>query len=150
MIARALACTLDLLRRRALRGAALALLLLGALGGLLPLLDVPGYELGLVGGWLGLLLAPPLGWWAASLERDRPGGSPAAAALAAALAATALLGLLFLAVAVRAALGPCRALDGALFFPVLALPSAWLAAALSVVLAWPGRRWLLEIGRAHV
>ena len=69
-------------------------------------------------------------------------------ALAAALASTALLALLFLAVAVRAALGPCRALDGAAFFPVLALPSAWLAAALSVALAWPGRRRRLVAGAA--
>ena len=70
------------------------------------------------------------------------------AALAAALASTALLALLFLAVAVRAALGPCRALDGAAFFPVLALPSAWLAAALSTALAWPGRRRRLAAGFA--
>jgi len=143
---RAFALALTLLRRRATLAAGGALLLLGALGGLVPLLDVPGYELGLVGAWLGLLLAPPLGWVAASAERARPGGSPGAAATGAALASTALLSLLFLAVAVRAALGPCRALDGALFFPVLALPSAWLAAVISTGLAWPGPRRLLAAG----
>lgn len=146
MIPRAIALALTLLRRRAALAAAGALLLAGALGGLLPLLDVPGYELGEVGAWLGLALGPPLGWWAAATERERGGGSPAVASLGAALASTALLALLFLAVAVRAALGPCRALDGAAFFPVLALPSAWLAAALSVSLAWTGRRWLLGAG----
>lgn len=146
MIARALHLAVTLLRRRALLAAAGALLLAGALGGLLPLLDVPGYELGMVGAWVGLLLAPPLGWWAAAAERRTSDGSPAVAALGAAMAATLLLGLLFLAVAVRAALGPCRALDGAFFFPVLALPSAWLAAALSAGFSWPGRRWLLAAG----
>lgn len=139
---------MTLLRRRAALAAAGALLLAGALGGLLPLLDVPGYELGEVGAWLGLALGPPLGWWAAEAERGRAGGSPAVASLGAALASTALLALLFLAVAVRAALGPCRALDGAAFFPVLAFPSAWLAAALSVALSWPGRRRLLAAGSA--
>ncbi len=146
MIARAFALTLALLRRRAVLAAAGLLLLLGALGGLIPLLDVPGYELGMVGAWLGLLLGPPLGCWAAVQQRGRPEGSPAVAALAAALSASALLALLFLAVAVRAAFGPCSALDGALFFPVLALPSAWLAAALAVALSWTGRRLLLWAG----
>ncbi len=148
MIPRALALALALLRRPRALAAAGALLLLGALGGRLPLLDVPGYELGEVGAWLGLALGPPLGWWTAAAERERREGSPAVAALAAALASTALLALLFLAVAVRAALGPCRALDGAAFFPVLALPSAWLAAALSVALAWSGRRRRLVAGAA--
>lgn len=148
MIARAASLAATLLRRPALGVAAGLLLLLGGLGGLLPLLDVPGYELGMVGAWAGLLLGPPLGWWAASAERGRPDGSPATAALGAALAATALLALLFLAVVARAALGPCRALDGAAFFPVLALPSAWLAAALSAGLSWPGRRALLAGGLA--
>ena len=146
MIARAFALAMTLLRRRAGLAAAGALLLLGALGGLLPLLEVPGYELAMGGAWIGLLLAAPLGWAAAAAERGRPGGSPALAALAAALASTALLGLLFLAVAARAAIGPCRALDGALFFPVLALPSAWLGVSIAVALSWPGRRGLLASG----
>ena len=150
MIPRAIALARTLLRRRAALAAAGALLLVGLLGGLLPLLDVPGYELGEVGAWLGLALGPPLGWWAMAAERERGSGSPAVAGLAAALASTALLALLFLAVAVRAALGPCRALDGAGFFPVLALPSAWLAAVLSAALAWPGRRgpWVAGLGLA--
>ncbi len=140
MIPRAIALALTLLRRRAVLAAAGALLLAGALGGLLPLLDVPGYELGEVGAWLGLALGPPLGWWAAEAERGRGDGSPAVASLGAALASTTLLALLFIAVAVRAALGPCRALDGAAFFPVLALPSAWLSAALSAAAAFGGTR----------
>jgi hypothetical protein len=140
VIPSAIALALSLLRRRAALAAAGALLLLGALGGLLPLLDVPGYELGEVGAWFGLALGPPLGWQAAMAERGRGRGSPAVASLGVALASTALLALLFLAVAVRAALGPCRALDGAAFFPVLALPSAWLAAALSAVASFRGSR----------
>ena len=148
MIRPALALASTLLRRPVTLAVAGALLLLGALGAGLPLLDVPGYELGEVGAWLGLVLGPPLAWWAAAAERRRDQGSPAVAALAVALASTALLALLFLAVAARAALGPCRALDGAAFFPVLALPSAWLAATSAVALAWPGRRWLLVMGAA--
>jgi hypothetical protein len=126
---------LTLLRRRAALAAALALALLGALGGLLPLLDVPGFELGLAGAWLGVLLAGPLGLAAARAERER-GGGPGAAALAAALAASALLGVLFAASALRAALGPCHALAGGAAFPLLALPSAWLACALAATAAW--------------
>jgi hypothetical protein len=143
---RAIALASTLLQRRAVLAAGAGLLLLGGLGGLVPLLEVPGYELGMVGAWLGLALGPPLGQWAAGQERGRQDGSPAVAAVAAALASTALLTLLLLVVALRAALGPCRALDGAAFFPVLAFPSAWLAAALSTTLAWPGRRRLLAAG----
>jgi len=125
-----------LLRGRAGLATAAALALLGLLGGLVPLLDVPGYELGLLGAWLGVALAAPLGLAAARRERARPGGSPAVAALAAGLAASALLLVLLAASAARAALGPCRALFGAPLFPVLALPSAWLAAALAAAAAW--------------
>ena len=125
-----------LLRGRPALAAGAGLALLGLLGGLLPLLDVPGYELGLLGAWLGVALAGPLGLAAARRERDRPGGSPGVAALAAALAATALLLALLATSALRAAFGPCRALFGAAFFPVLALPSAWLAAALTAGAAW--------------
>jgi hypothetical protein len=138
---------LSLLRRPAALGAALLLALLGALGGLVPLLDVPGYELGLAGAWLGVLLAGPLALAAVRAERARsgpgadavPAGGPGVAALASALAASALLGLLFAASAVRAAFGPCRALAGAAAFPVLALPSAWLACALATAAAWWAR-----------
>lgn len=125
-----------LLRRRAALVAAGGLALLGALGGLVPLLDVPGFELGLLGAWLGVALAVPLGLAATRTERARPTGSPGVAALAAALAVTALLGVLLAATAARAALGPCSALFGAAFFPVLALPSAWLAAALATAAGW--------------
>ncbi len=135
----ALALAAGLLRRRASLAAAAALLILGALSGLVPLLDVPGFELGLVGAWLGVLLAGPLGLAAARAERARAGGSPGVAALAAALAASALLLLLLAACAARAALGPCAALFGAAFFPVLALPSAWLAAALAAAAGWAAR-----------
>lgn len=125
-----------LLRRRATLAAAGGLALLGALGGLVPLLDVPGFELGLLGGWLGVALAVPLGLAAARAERARTGGGPGVAALAAAAAATALLSVLLGATAARAALGPCHALFGAAFFPALALPPAWLAGALTAAAAW--------------
>ncbi|MCM2334376.1 MAG: hypothetical protein NDI82_10565, partial [Anaeromyxobacteraceae bacterium] len=57
----ALQLTAALLRRRAALAAAAGLALLGALGGLVPLLDVPGFELGLLGAWVGVALAVPLG-----------------------------------------------------------------------------------------
>jgi len=132
----ALRLALALLRRPATLGTAAALALLGALGGRVPLLDVPGYELGLFATWLALLLAGPLGLAAARAERSRPGGTPGVAALAAAAAATALVSVLFATTAARTALGPCRALAGAAFFPVLAFPSAWLGAAIAAGAAW--------------
>ncbi|MBK9518020.1 MAG: type VI secretion system protein [Anaeromyxobacter sp.] len=144
----ALTLAAALLRRRAALAAAGALALLGALSGLIPLLDVPGFELGLVGAWLGVLLAGPLGLAAARAERARVGGSPGVAALAAALAASLLLLVLLASSAARAALGPCRALFGAAFFPVLALPSAWLAAALAAAAGWATRGRALPTGLA--
>lgn len=135
----ALQLTAALLRRRAALAAAAGLALLGALGGLVPLLDVPGFELGLLGAWVGVALAVPLGLAAARAERARTGGDPGVAALAGAAAATLLLLVLLGATAARAALGPCRALFGAAFFPVLAFPSAWLAAALAAAGGWAFR-----------
>src|SRR5512140_1436581 len=63
---------LELARRPAGWAAAVALLGLGLLGGVVPLLDVPGFELGLAGAWVGLLLAGTLGLAAARAERARP------------------------------------------------------------------------------
>lgn len=142
----ALELTASLLRRRAALAAAGLLALLGALSGLVPLLDVPGFELGLLGAWLGVALAAPLGLAAARAERARTGGGPGVAAAAAALSTTLLLTVLLGATAARAALGPCRALFGAAFFPILAFPSAWLMASLAAAAAWAWRGRALPTG----
>ncbi|HET9554132.1 MAG TPA: hypothetical protein VFP50_14280, partial [Anaeromyxobacteraceae bacterium] len=57
MVRPSLALARSLLLRPAALAAALALAALGLAGGLVPLLDVPGYELGLLGGLAGLALA---------------------------------------------------------------------------------------------
>ncbi|HET6439418.1 MAG TPA: type VI secretion system protein [Anaeromyxobacter sp.] len=130
---------------RAVAAAATAALALGALAGTLPLLEVPGYELGEAGALLAaLLVAPWLGIGAARRERARAGFSPLRALFASSLGTVAILAGLFAGSALRAAFGPCRPLFAAAFFPVLALPSALLGAALAVAagLAARGRRAL--------
>jgi hypothetical protein len=126
--------------RRSVGVAAGALLLAGAGLGGLPLLEVPGYELGELGALVAVaILGPWLGLAAARLERGRPDPSPAAAWVAAAGVATALLAALLAGSTLRAAFGPCRPLYSAAFFPALALPSAWLAAALAVACGFTTR-----------
>ena len=122
-----------------------ALALLGALGGFLPLLEVPGFELGLVAALLSaLLLGPALGIAAArrGLATPTPTGvlRPFAAA---ALVLLGWLGVLFATAAARAAIAtPCRALAGAPLFALVAVPSALLATAVGTAsgLAADGRR----------
>lgn len=129
-----------LARRPGVRVAAALLLLAGLASGSLPLLDAPGYELSQAAALLAALaLGPWLGIAAARRERAHPDPSPAAAAGAAALVSSALLALLLAGAIARAALGPCRALAQAGFFPVLALPSALLAAALGAAAGALGR-----------
>jgi hypothetical protein len=105
-------------------------------GGSLPLLDVPGFELGLFGALAsGLVLGPALGIAAArreiALDERAPSVLRPFAAAAGVLAA--LLALLFFASALRAAVAtPCRPLVSALLFVVIALPSALLASAVGV------------------
>lgn len=117
-------------------GAAAALL--GAAGGALPLLEVPGFELGLAAA-LGcaVALGPALALAAVRRELAR-GGSPSAlrAFAAAGAALLAVLAVLYAASAARAALvTPCRPLAGAAMFAIVAVPSALLAVALGVACA---------------
>lgn len=106
---------------------------LGAAAGSLPLLEVPGYELGQLGALLAVLvLGPWLGLAATRLERERPDPSPLRAWGVAAAVASAVLLALLAGSAVRAAFGPCRPLLAAAFFPALALPAALVSTALAV------------------
>jgi tetratricopeptide (TPR) repeat protein len=126
-------------RRPSVRAAASALALIGFAAGSLPLLDAPGYELGMVGALAAVLLGGPLGIAAARLERRGEAPSPASAAGAAALVLAVLLGALFAGSTLRASLGPCRVLSQAALFPVLALPSAALSAAAGVAAGFAAR-----------
>jgi hypothetical protein len=102
----------------------------------LPLLEVPGFELGALAALaFALLLGPALGVAAA---RARP--SPARGFAAAAATALALLAALLAASLARAALGPCDPLFGLPLFLLAAAPSALLAVALAVLCATVTRR----------
>lgn len=134
---------LPLSHRRSVRAALVAALLLGALAGSLPLLEVPGYELSEGAALLAaVVLAPWLGIAAARLDRTRPEPSVVAAWASSSALSSALLAALFAGSAARAAFGPCHALHAAAFFPVLALPSTLVGCALAVTatLAARGRR----------
>jgi hypothetical protein len=122
-------------------GVALACALFGgAAAAGLPLLEVPGYELGELAALLSVaVLGPWLGLSAARVERSRPEPSPAVAWVAAAAVSTLLLTALLAGVALRAAFGPCQPLFSAAFFPALALPSALLATALAVLCGFTAR-----------
>lgn len=125
-----------LARRRWVAAAAAALAVAGFATGGLPLLDAPGYELGMLAAWVAVALGAPLGIATARRERARGDRSPAAAAGAAGLVAAGLVALLVSGNAARAALGPCRVLSAAAgLVPLLALPSAALAAAVAVAAA---------------
>lgn len=131
----------SLARRRTVGVAAVSAFLVGLAAGGLPLLEVPGYELGELGAILAVaILGPWLGLTAARLERGRSEPSPSAAWIAAGAVASAILAALFAGAALRAALGPCRPLFAAAFFPALALPSALLATALAVLCGFTARR----------
>jgi tetratricopeptide (TPR) repeat protein len=126
-------------RRPATLAAAALLALAGALAGTLPLLDVPGYELGTLGALAAVVAGGPLGIAAARRERAGERPSILAASAGAALVLGALLGVLFAASALRASIGPCRVLGQASFYPLLALPSAILASALAVAAGFIAR-----------
>src|SRR6266540_4048981 len=104
-----------LLRSRLALGAAAVLVALAIAGGALPLLEVPGYELGLAAALASaLFLGPSLGIAAARLELARDGVRPHGVLRPFTVAAGTLLALLALLLAastVRAALAtPCHAL----------------------------------------
>ena len=127
-------------RRRAFRAGIVALLVLGAASGSLPLLEAPGWELGELAALVAVLLAPAVGLAAVRLELAREAPSPLAAWGGAAAIVAGLAGALVLGAVVRAALGPCSALGAAAgFLPLLALPSALLGAALAVATAFLAR-----------
>jgi hypothetical protein len=112
----------------------------GFAAGGVPLLDAPGYELGMAGAWIAVALAAPLGIAAARHERRRPVPSPAAAAAATATVLVALLALLLAGNALRAVAGPCRALAAVGLFPLLAVPSAILGSAVAAAAGFVARR----------
>jgi len=128
---------------RALALAACAAAAAGAAAGGLPLLEVPGYELAELSALLAaLLLAPAMGLCAARRELARPAPSLLSAWASASARSALVLAALFAGSSLRAAAGPCHALRDAAFFPLLALPSALLGAALAVALGFAtgGRR----------
>jgi hypothetical protein len=140
----------SLLRRPAVRVAVGLAPVAGLASGSLPLLDVPGYELAELSALLAALaLSPWLGIAAAREARAGPRPSPAVALAAAAAVLAALLALLFAGSALRAALGPCRALAQAAFFPLLALPSALLGAAVAVAAGFAARGSRLLAGALY-
>jgi len=110
-----------------------------------PLLQVPGYEVAMLGCLVSVLLGAPLGIAAArgELQRDRP--SAAAAWCSAAGVLLGFLACLFAGSALGALVAsPCSPFSAAAFFPVLAVPSALLATALGVacgLLARGRRGW---------
>lgn len=134
-------------RHPATLAAAALLALAGAFAGTLPLLDTPGWELGMLGALAAVVAAGPLGVAAARRERATERPSVLAASVAAALTVAALLAVLFAASALRASIGPCRVLGQAAFYPLLALPSALLASALAVSAAFVagGRRLVAAV-----
>jgi hypothetical protein len=127
----------DLLRTRLAVGVCVAGVAGGLAGGALPLVEVPGFDLGLAAALAtALLIGPALGIAAARRELAAAGAAApsvlrpfAAAALALALALLALAGTAALR---AAATTPCRALAGGALFAVVAGPSALLSAALGV------------------
>jgi hypothetical protein len=134
------ATSVALLRSRttAVAAAALALLALG--GGAWPVLEVPGFELGLLCSLaFAIFLGPALAFAAARREDLTAGEGPRSALrpfAAAALCATGLLALVAALAALRAALAtPCRPLAGIGMFALTAWPSALLAVALGAAAA---------------
>ncbi|MFL5263476.1 MAG: type VI secretion system protein, partial [Anaeromyxobacteraceae bacterium] len=101
--------------------------------GALPILEVPGFEVGLAASLAAaLLLGPTFGIAAAR----RAPAAPLRAFAAAACAVSALLGLALAAAALRAwLLSPCRPLASAPLFALVAFPSGLLAAAVAVLAA---------------
>ena len=110
----------------------------------LPLLEAPGWELGMAAALLGVAVGAPAGVLRA--RRELLGGSPSALrAFAGAAGFAALLQLVLVGgAALRTALlTPCSPTFGLAFVPVVALPSALAAAALGVLAALLARGRLL-------
>ena len=106
----------------------------------LPLLEAPGWELGMAAALLAVLAGAPLG--IAAARRELAGGRPSARrAFAGAAARVVLLqSALVGGAALRTALlTPCSPTFGLAFVPVVALPSALAAAALAVLAGFLAR-----------
>ncbi len=117
----------------------------------LPLLEAPGWELGMAAALLAVLLGAPLGIARARAElaRERP-SAPRAFARAAAgvvLLQAALVGGATLRTAL---LTPCSPTFGLAFVPAIALPSALAAAALGVLAGFVGRGRPLPSGLLYL
>jgi hypothetical protein len=106
----------------------------------LPLLEAPGWELGMAAALLAVLLGGPLG--VAAARRELAGANPSAprafagAAVRVVLLQSALVGGATLRTAL---LTPCSPTFGLAFVPAVALPSALAAAALGVLAGTVGR-----------
>ena len=103
----------------------------------LPLLEAPGWELGMVAALLAVLVGAPLGIARARAELSRGGPSALRAFAGAAAWAVLLQAALVAGAALRTALlTPCSPTFGLAFVPAVALPSALAAAALGVLAAF--------------
>ena len=106
----------------------------------LPLLEAPGWELGMVAALLAVLVGAPLGIARARTELARVSPSALRAFAGAAAWAVLLQAALVAGAALRTALlTPCSPTFGLAFVPVVALPSALAAAALGVLAGFVGR-----------
>lgn len=106
----------------------------------LPLLEAPGWELGMIAALLAVLAGAPLGIGRARRELEGPRPSALRAFLRTAAAAVILQAALVGGAALRTALlTPCSPTFGLAFVPAVALPSALAAAALGVLAGFAGR-----------
>lgn len=110
----------------------------------LPLLEAPGWELGMAAALLGVLSGAPLGIARARRELATGRASVLRAFAGAALGAVVLQAALVAGAALRTAfLTPCSVGFGLPFVPLVAVPSALAAAALGVLAGFAGRGRLL-------
>ena len=113
----------------------------------LPLLEAPGFELALSAALLAAFAGAPLGIGTARRELARPAPSPPRAFFRAALLTLAVQGLFAAGAVTRSLLlSPCSSTQGLAFLPVLAVPSALLAAALGAFTGFAARGRRLAAG----
>ena len=106
----------------------------------LPLLEAPGWELGMVAALLAVVAAPPLGISAARQELSRGRPAPLRAFARASAGLLLLQAALVGGAAARTAFfTPCSLSHGLAFVPAVALPSALAAAALSTLAGFLAR-----------
>jgi hypothetical protein len=106
----------------------------------LPLLEAPGWELGMVAALLAVVSAAPLGIFSARRELSKGRPVPLRAFVRASGGLLLLQAALVLGAAARTALfTPCSPTFGLAFVPAVALPSALAAAALGTLAAFLAR-----------